>query len=99
MCMGIPHQSLSLWCDMPGYLEVSSLLKRSTCYDTPQVTTKSHPSVVLLGLPRPFCVIAHSGCKWPASWSLSFAFSLKSMGQEAVLSLDVVVISELPVFH
>ena len=55
-------------------LEVSSLLKRSTCYDTPQVTIHSHPSAIVLGLPRPLCNIAHLGCAWPSSWSLSLSF-------------------------
>ena len=68
------------------YLEVSSLLKRSNCYDTPQVTIHSHPSTctVVLGLPRPLCDIAHPGL-FPSS------FPSRAMGQEAVMSLDVAV--------
>ena len=45
------------------------------------------------------CNIAHPSCAWPSSWSLSFEFSLKSMVQEAVLSFDVSVTSELPLFY
>ena len=84
--------------DLDLDLEVLSLLKRSTCYDTPHVTIHSHPSAVVLGLPRPLYDIAHTGCTWPSSWSFSFEFSLKSMGQEAILSFDVAEISELHLF-
>ena len=81
------------------YLEVLSLLKRSTCYDTPQVSIHSHLSAVVFGLPRLICNIAYPWCGWPSSWSLSFEFSLKSMGQEAVLSFDVPVVSKMPLFR
>ena len=40
-----------------------------------------------------------TNCEWPSSWPLSFEFSLKIMGQEAVLSFDVAVTSELPLFY
>ena len=93
--MTLPGECLSV----SPLLGVSSLLKRWTCYDTPQVTIHSHPGAVVLGLPRPLRDVAHPCCAWPPSGSLPRNLSLYSMGQKAILSLDVPIISELPLFH